>query len=93
MITQQSVMITRDQQSAPTGDTVRAAAQRLYDAECALHTAHQTHIDAWINAANNKHADADADADADVDVDVDYHRAIGSDLTGSDTPPPATECR
>jgi WhiB family redox-sensing transcriptional regulator len=34
-------------------DRMHAAALRLYDAECALHVAHQTHIDAWINAANN----------------------------------------
>jgi WhiB family redox-sensing transcriptional regulator len=31
---------------------LRAAAARLYDAECALHSAHQSHIDAWIDAAN-----------------------------------------
>ena len=33
---------------------VQMAARRLYDAECALHAAHQTHVDAWINAAGDK---------------------------------------
>lgn len=31
---------------------VRAAAARLYDAECALHSAHESHVDTWIDAAN-----------------------------------------
>ena len=30
---------------------VEAAARRLYDAEIALHVAHQTAVDAWIAAA------------------------------------------
>lgn len=30
---------------------VQAAARRLYDAEIALHVAHQTAVDAWIAAA------------------------------------------
>lgn len=30
---------------------VEAAARRLYDAEVALHVAHQTAVDAWIAAA------------------------------------------
>ncbi|SOD75041.1 hypothetical protein SAMN05892883_4242 [Jatrophihabitans sp. GAS493] len=38
---------------------VRIAAQRLYDAECALHIAHQTHVDPWIAAANDKLHEAD----------------------------------
>jgi WhiB family transcriptional regulator, redox-sensing transcriptional regulator len=33
---------------------VRAAADRLYAAECALHSAHQSHVDAWVDAANRK---------------------------------------
>lgn len=33
---------------------VRAAAARLYDAECALHTAHQSHVDTWIDAATRR---------------------------------------
>ena len=37
---------------------VRAAAIRLYDAECAWHDAHQTHVDAWILAASVKLHDA-----------------------------------
>jgi hypothetical protein len=35
-------------------DDVAAAARRLYDCECALHTARQTHVDAWITAAADK---------------------------------------
>ena len=35
------------------------AAQHLYDAECALHIARQTRVDAWITAAAD-HALADA---------------------------------
>jgi len=48
---------------------VAAAAQHLYEAECALHTAHQSHVDAWIAAANDRiheavveHLAAEADA-------------------------------
>ena len=33
---------------------VAAAAQHLYEAECALHTAHQSHVDAWIAAASDR---------------------------------------
>lgn len=33
---------------------VQAAAQHLYDAECALHIAHQSHVDAWIAAAADR---------------------------------------
>lgn len=29
------------------------AAQKLYDAECALHAAHQSHVDEWITAASD----------------------------------------
>jgi hypothetical protein len=35
-------------------DGVDAAAGRLYAAECALHVAHQTHVDAWIEAASDR---------------------------------------
>ena len=36
------------------GGRVAAAAQHLYDAECALHAAHQSHVDAWIAAASDR---------------------------------------
>ena len=39
---------------AGSSNRVHAAARRLYDAECALHVAHQTRVDAWITAANEK---------------------------------------
>lgn len=46
-------------------DTVSAADERLhaaercmYDAEIALHIAHQTHVDEWIAAAADKLHDA-----------------------------------
>lgn len=35
-------------------DHVQASATHLYDAECALRAAHQTHVDAWIAAATDK---------------------------------------
>lgn len=35
-------------------EQVRVAACHMYDAECALHIAHQSHVDAWIAAANFK---------------------------------------
>lgn len=53
-----------------TGSTsVETAAQHLYEAECALHIAHQSHVDAWIAAASDRlheavveHLAAEADA-------------------------------
>lgn len=39
-------------------DRVRAAEIRLYDAECALHAAHQTGVGVWILAASAKLHDA-----------------------------------
>jgi hypothetical protein len=36
------------------GEQVRVAAGHLYDAECALHIAHQSHVDAWVVAASAK---------------------------------------
>jgi WhiB family redox-sensing transcriptional regulator len=45
----------------PDLDRVHAAAERLYDAECALHVAHQTGVDTWINAANQRLHDAVAE--------------------------------
>ncbi len=44
-----------------TDQRLHAAARQLHDAECALHTAHQTHVDAWIAAANRKLAEAIVD--------------------------------
>ncbi|SOD74996.1 hypothetical protein SAMN05892883_4194 [Jatrophihabitans sp. GAS493] len=43
------------------------AAQHLYDAECALHIAHQTRVDTWIAAASDRLHEAD----------VEYQHAIG----------------
>ena len=37
--------------SAAVEARVLFAARRLYDAECALHAAHQTRVDDWIAAA------------------------------------------
>ena len=31
-----------------------AAARRLYEAEVALHIAHQSHVDAWVAAASDR---------------------------------------
>ena len=33
---------------------VEAAARHLYDAECALHAAHQSHVASWITAASDR---------------------------------------
>jgi hypothetical protein len=41
-----------------TDDPVTAAARHLYDAERALHDAHQSHVDAWITAAADRLHDA-----------------------------------
>jgi WhiB family redox-sensing transcriptional regulator len=37
---------------------LHVASRRLYDAECALHVAHQSGVEAWISAANEKLHDA-----------------------------------
>jgi hypothetical protein len=51
------------------GGRVAAAAKHLYEAECALHAARQSHVDAWIAAAGDRlhealveHLAAEADA-------------------------------
>jgi hypothetical protein len=44
---------TRTNDTRLGDDRVAAAARHLYEAECALHTAHQTHVDAWIAAASD----------------------------------------
>lgn len=56
--------------------SVAAAAQHLYEAECALHIAHQSHVDAWIVAASDRlheavveHLAAQADAQRAESVD------------------------
>jgi hypothetical protein len=48
-----AAMISKTTTTAPGSitDPLDAAAAHLYDAECALHVAHQTHDDAWISAA------------------------------------------
>jgi hypothetical protein len=35
------------------GNAVQAAADRLYDAECAVHAARQAGVDAWVAAASD----------------------------------------
>lgn len=41
---------------------VAAADRALYDCECALHAAHMSHVDAWIEAASDHlHAAVAAD--------------------------------
>jgi hypothetical protein len=40
--------------AASAAERIGAAETRLYDAECALHAAHQSEVDAWIDAANSK---------------------------------------
>ena len=38
----------------PASQIKDVAAQELYRAELALHDAHQSHVDQWINAANER---------------------------------------
>ena len=45
----------------PDDPAVAACACQLYDAECALHAAHQSGVDAWIAAAADKLHQAVAD--------------------------------
>jgi hypothetical protein len=45
----------------PDSAAVAACACHLYDAECALHAAHQSGVDAWIAAAADKLHQAVAD--------------------------------
>ena len=40
--------------STTTTTTTRTPAERLYDAECALHAARQTHVDEWIKRAADR---------------------------------------
>ena len=48
-------MMTRiDTTQASGTDRVAASAAHLYDAECAMRIARQSHIDAWITAAADK---------------------------------------
>jgi hypothetical protein len=47
-------MTTIASDSSRIDDPVAATACRLYEAECQLHAAHQSHVDAWIDAANEK---------------------------------------
>lgn len=47
-------MTTFASDSTSTNDIVALTACRLYEAECQLHAAHQSHIDAWIAAASDK---------------------------------------
>ena len=37
-----------------TAERLDTAARQLYDAECALHAAHQAHDDAWVSAASER---------------------------------------
>jgi hypothetical protein len=46
---------------------VHVAASHLYDAECALHVAHQTDVDAWVIAAYDKLQDSVAEHTAAVE--------------------------
>jgi hypothetical protein len=44
--------------------THEQAVAHLYDAECALHAARQSHVDAWISAASDKLHQAILELDA-----------------------------
>ncbi|MCU1655388.1 MAG: hypothetical protein JWO57_44 [Pseudonocardiales bacterium] len=53
-----AVMIAAElARSTAADERVAATERRLYDAEVALHIAHQTHVDEWIaSAADRLHA-------------------------------------
>jgi hypothetical protein len=53
----------------------RVGAQHVYDAECALHTARQAHVDAWIAAAADKLHEAIVEHLSALDA---FNRASGS---------------
>jgi hypothetical protein len=49
------MITTRNAVASTTNeDRAHATACDLYDAECALHVAHQTHVDSWITAASDR---------------------------------------
>jgi hypothetical protein len=50
--------MTATNSTASPRPEVDVAAQRLYQAEVALHDAHSTHVDAWIMAAADRLHDA-----------------------------------
>lgn len=50
-MTTMTTVVAVDRAFGSLGERVIAAERRLYDAEIALHVAHQTHVDAWIAAA------------------------------------------
>jgi len=48
-------MITTGSAGAPAANETRqVAARHVYDAECALHAAHQAGIDAWVSMASDR---------------------------------------
>lgn len=49
---------------------VAACSWRLYDAECAAHAAHQSHVEQWITAADAKLHDAVADYESALDANA-----------------------
>ena len=60
------------------------AAQHLYDAECALHIARQTRVDAWITAAADHLHLAVLELDA-ADHALADHALTGTQRTGAAT--------
>jgi hypothetical protein len=55
-------------------DLPQTTAGHLYDAECALHVAHQTRVDAWITAASDRLHQAVAEHLAAVEENDGFHR-------------------
>jgi hypothetical protein len=54
MTTTASLDSLRFTTSPTAAETLIATERRLYDAETALHAAHQTHVDAWVSAAYDR---------------------------------------
>lgn len=67
----------------PHEDLIAATAQRLYEAECALHDAHRTGVDAWIAAAGDRLHDAV----------IEHRVALSGRLEPPEPAVPAQRCR
>jgi hypothetical protein len=65
--------------ASATEDLIHLSAARLYDAECALHSAHHSGVEAWISAANRKLHEAVADYLTAINIDPAHAKARRAD--------------
>ena len=45
---------TRRNREPAERERTRAASRHVFDAECALHIAHQSHVESWVEAASQR---------------------------------------